>query len=108
MEIIDNDVATRKQSGGFSRTIFAETGFNNRRTGYGLLHGTQNFNILMDVTVINSTQLFYSATLTWNDRINPNATQGDSPWVTAAGLLYTPQDYDVRVVWMQNFNVTRK
>jgi hypothetical protein len=108
MEIIDNDLLTRKKSGGFSRTIFAETGFNDRRTGYGILHGTQNFNILMSVTVINDTRLSYSATLTWNDRINPNANQGDSLWVTAANLFWTPRDYDVRIIWFQNFNVERK
>jgi hypothetical protein len=91
MEIIDNDIPTRKESGSFSRTMFATTGFNDRTTGYEMLHGTQNFNIAMSVNVLNATQLQYSATLTWNDRINPNANQGDSMWATIANWFYNPR-----------------
>jgi hypothetical protein len=107
-EVVDNDVATRTQSGGFSKTIFATTGVNDRTSGYGMLHGTTNFNILMNVTVLSPTQLQYSAVLTWNDRINPNLNQGDGPYATVAGWFYTPKDYDVRIIWTQNYDVTRK
>ncbi|MFN7601073.1 MAG: hypothetical protein ACK5R0_06720 [Bacteroidota bacterium] len=107
-DVVDNDVATRTQSGGFSKTIFATTGVNDRTSGYGMLHGTTNFNILMNVTVLSPTQLQYSAVLTWNDRINPNLNQGDGPYATVSGWFYTPKDYDVRIIWTQNYDVTRK
>jgi hypothetical protein len=108
MEIVDNDIPTREESGSFSKTMFAETGFNDRTSGYGMLHGTQNFDIAMTVNVINATQLTYSATLIWNDRINPNESQGDSMWATMANWFYDPMDYNVTITWTQSFNVTKK
>lgn len=107
MQIIDNDIPTRTKSGSFSKTMFATTGVNDRKTGYGLLHGTQNFSIAMSVNVINATQLQYSATLIWNDRIDPNASQGDSPWVTMANWFYDPKDYNVKITWTQSFDAVR-
>ncbi len=109
MQMIDYDVPTRTKSGSVYLRATGNTGVNDRRSGYGMLHGTSNLFINWDIKVIDEKNLYYSATLTWQDRIDPSARQGDTPWVHAAEAFgYAPRDYNVSITWTIGFNVQRK
>jgi RHS repeat-associated protein len=105
--ILHDDAMTRTQSGTHVQRIFVELAENDRSTGYGMLHGTLNFDYAFKATMINNKQIEYSCTFMWNDRIDPSTRQGDTPWVMAAKLRYSPADYDIIIKWTHTYIINK-
>jgi hypothetical protein len=105
--ILHDDARKRTESGTQAKRIFIELAENDRSTGYGMLHGTLNFDYAFEATVINANQIQYSCTFIWNDRIDPSARQGDTPWATLANLFYSPADYDITIKWTHTYIVDK-
>ena len=105
--ILHDDARTRRVSGTHVQRIAIELVENDRRSGYGMLHGTLYFDYAFKATILNSKQIEYSCTFMWNDRIDPSAKQGDTPWVSAAKLFYNPKDYDITIKWTNTYIIDR-
>lgn len=71
-DVLSADLATRTGSGYFSVKITGDTGYNDYDTGYGLLHGSSNFNIQGWATNNGDGTYNYWTVNTWADEIDPN------------------------------------
>jgi len=105
--ILHDDARTRTESGTRVQRIAIELAENDRSSGYGMLHGTLNFDYAFKATILNNKQIEYSCVFMWNDRIDPNAKQGDTPWATAAKMYYNPKDYDITIKWTHTYIIDR-
>jgi hypothetical protein len=105
--ILHDDALTRTKSGSHVQRIFVELAENDRSTGYGMLHGTLNFDYAFIATMTNDKQIKYECIFMWNDRIDPSARQGDTPWVMAAKLYYSPVDYDITIKWAHTYIIDK-
>lgn len=108
--IFEVDAASRTRSGFFSITTSAgiQNGYS---TGYELLHGTNadvgGFNI-SGFAFADGGEVYYSTTMTWNDRIDPNfAYRRDSLYSFAEHMMHDPKDYTVQIPWDDNFTIRK-
>ncbi len=109
LDVLKKDASIRNESGKVNFQFHAEIE-NGYLTGYEMLHGTVtplgDFQINGTAKFINSNQIQYSLSLTWNDVIDPNATYDtDTKLSKVLNFFYSPKDYEVHINWEDTFNI---
>ncbi len=84
---------------------------NGYMTGYEMLHGSSSK--LGDTQIYgtvqynsNTKQFDFNLGIIWNDRIDPNPTyQDDIKLANFFNTFYTPQDYNVKIIWHEKISI---
>lgn len=104
--VVHEDLRNRTQSGYFSYTIDGDTGYNDYKTGYGLLHGTSNYNIQGWASKNGDGTFTYWTVATWSDRIDPNYEYfGD--YVAKPLYILGAKDYNISITWTGNYTLPK-
>lgn len=110
---IEDDAKTRAASGEIDLKFQMTLPDNGYRTGYELLHGTNNdvggFTIKGNVSVSdigNTRTLTYTVVNTWNDIIDPNPTYiMDTVYSIGLNWIFSPQDYQTHLSWEKTYTI---